>query len=360
MLKLEDLLEDSPDNKHYLSTRAIKKLEKHNNKVLIEPLPLISGCIHAGYYKMGGRDQQYVMDKTGYRKLTTLECMRLMNFDDRDCFKINNLLSDTQVYKATGNSIVVKVLEYKFKEMSENMNKIRVFEAFSGIGAQHKALTRLKNKGVLDFEVVGVSDWTIDAIIAYAAIHYNIGVKMVDGEWQENLDINAPENKDELMEYLSLFTFSTDGKTPLSNEQVKRKPLKKLRQLYQANKAIKNFGSIIDIKPKELPEFDLFTYSFPCTDISQAGKQGGLDKNSGTSSSLLWECQKIIEYHRPKYLLMENVKNLVGKKHKENFDEFLSWLDNLGYDTEWEILDAKDFGVPQSRKRVFATSIRRD
>ncbi|WP_308653598.1 DNA (cytosine-5-)-methyltransferase [uncultured Anaerococcus sp.] len=78
----------------------------------------------------------------------------------------------------------------------------------------------------------------------------------------------------------------------------------------------KNFGDISKIDPKDLPDFDLFTYSFPCQDISMAGKQKGFDKESGTRSSLLWECERIIEAKRPKYLLMENVKALTFKKNE--------------------------------------------
>lgn len=78
----------------------------------------------------------------------------------------------------------------------------------------------------------------------------------------------------------------------------------------------KNYGDISKIDPKDLPDFDLFTYSFPCQDISMAGKQKGFDKDSGTRSSLLWECERIIEAKRPKYLLMENVKALTFKKNK--------------------------------------------
>lgn len=94
-----------------------------------------------------------------------------------------------------------------------------------------------------------------------------------------------------------------------------------------------------------------------CTDISGAGKQEGFLKGSNTRSSLLWECEKIIERKRPKYLLMENVKALVSKKFKVNFEEWIKLLDNLGYKTFYEVLDAKDYGVPQHRERVFAISI---
>ena len=78
---------------------------------------------------------------------------------------------------------------------------------------------------------------------------------------------------------------------------------------------------------------------------------------SGTRSGLLWECQKVIAAKKPKYLLMENVKNLVGKKHKHNFDKWLEWLESHGYTNYWQILNAKDFGVPQNRERVFCVSI---
>ena len=116
-----------------------------------------------------------------------------------------------------------------------------------------------------------------------------------------------------------------------------------------------NLGDICKINPSDIPDHDLFTYSFPCQDLSVAGKQAGLGK--GTRSGLLYECKKIIEYCRPKYLLLENVKNLVGKKFKLQFKEWLSYLENLGYTNYWQILNAKNYGVPQNRERVFVVSI---
>ena len=103
---------------------------------------------------------------------------------------------------------------------------------------------------------------------------------------------------------------------------------------------------------------DLFTYSFPCQDLSVAGKRKGLGE--GTRSGLLYECEKIIEVKKPKYLLLENVKNLVGKKFKNDFDEWLKYLENLGYKNYWKVLNAKDYGVPQNRERVFVVSILND
>ncbi|HER0887110.1 TPA: DNA cytosine methyltransferase [Streptococcus pyogenes] len=120
---------------------------------------------------------------------------------------------------------------------------------------------------------------------------------------------------------------------------------------------VNNLGDISKINPDNIPDHDLFTYSFPCQDISVAGKQAGLDIDSGTRSGLLWECQKVIATKKPKYLLMENVKNLVGKKHKPNFDKWLDWLESQGYTNYWQVLNAKDYGVPQNRERVFCVSI---
>lgn len=116
-----------------------------------------------------------------------------------------------------------------------------------------------------------------------------------------------------------------------------------------------NLGDICKIDPKDIPQHDLFTYSFPCQDLSVAGKQAGLGK--GTRSGLLYECEKIIEHCRPKYLLLENVKNLVGKKFKADFDKWLEYLEGLGYTNYWQVLNAKDYGVPQNRERVFVVSI---
>lgn len=119
----------------------------------------------------------------------------------------------------------------------------------------------------------------------------------------------------------------------------------------------KNFGDISKIDPKDLPDFDLFTYSFPCTNLSMAGKQEGFEKGSGTQSSLLWECERIIEAKRPKYLLMENVKALTFKKNLPGFEKWLEILSNLGYKNYWKVLNSKDYGVPQNRERVFCISI---
>ena len=118
-----------------------------------------------------------------------------------------------------------------------------------------------------------------------------------------------------------------------------------------------NYGDISKIDWSSVPDFDFLTYSFPCTDISTAGQQKGLAEGSGTRSRLLWECRKAIEAKRPKYLLMENVKNLVSKKFTPYLKEWLRFLEGQGYSNYTKVLNAKDFGVPQNRERVFMVSI---
>lgn len=119
----------------------------------------------------------------------------------------------------------------------------------------------------------------------------------------------------------------------------------------------RNFGDITQINWHTVPDFDLFTYSSPCQDFSIAGKMRGGEKGSGTRSSLLWECQKAIYIKRPRYLLMENVANLVSKRFIGLFQDWLQVLQDMGYTNYWQVLNAKDYGVPQNRKRVFVVSI---
>lgn len=118
-----------------------------------------------------------------------------------------------------------------------------------------------------------------------------------------------------------------------------------------------NFGDISKIDWSQVPDFDCFTYSFPCQDISTAGKQKGFAEGSGSRSSLLWECKRAIEAKRPKFLLMENVKALVQKKFMPEFQRWIDTLSRLGYTSFWQVLNAKDYGIPQNRERVFMVSI---
>lgn len=221
---------------------------------------------------------------------------------------------------------------------------LRVFEAFAGYGSQRMAL---RNIGI-EFEVVGISEIEGDVIQSYAAIHSDFLEK------RKHIDNYVPEDKEEMISYLEEINVPLDYRT--FENKARKLRLPKLKDMYLANKMINNYGDIQRIDPTTLPDFDLFTYSFPCQDISVAGYQCGLNEDSGTRSSLLWECCKIIETKRPKYLMMENVKNLVGKNHKDNFLKFLDYLESLGYTNNWAILNARDYGIPQNRERVFCIS----
>lgn len=123
---------------------------------------------------------------------------------------------------------------------------------------------------------------------------------------------------------------------------------------------VPNFGDIKEIE--ELPKADLWTYSFPCTDISLAGEVQGFEKNSGTASSLLWEVQRLLEVSKekgtlPRFLLLENVKNIVSKRFKPLFQVWIDYLASLGYKSFYKVLNAKDYGVPQNRERCFMLSV---
>jgi len=123
-----------------------------------------------------------------------------------------------------------------------------------------------------------------------------------------------------------------------------------------------NLGDVNKVNEKLLFDFDLMTWGFPCTDISIAGKQEGfIDKNGNkTRSGLYYEGLRILKEKKPKYSIIENVKNLTGKKFKLQFEQMLNDLENKGYNNYWQVLNAKDYGVPQNRERVFIISIRKD
>ena len=222
------------------------------------------------------------------------------------------------------------------------MQKLRVAEFFSGIGAQSQAL---KNIGI-NFEVVATSDWNVGATLSYEAIHCDSKINHSAGMLESDID-----------EYLYKTGISNDGKKPLTLAQIKKTSMTKKKEIYNAFQNSNNMGSILNIDANDVPDCDLLTYSFPCTSVSLSGSMEGLTKGSGTSSSLLWECQKIIEAKMPKYLLMENVKNLVGKKFKPEFDKWTNYLDGLGYKSFWKVINAKNQGIPQNRERVFLVSI---
>ena len=124
-----------------------------------------------------------------------------------------------------------------------------------------------------------------------------------------------------------------------------------------------NLGDITKIdlaKLKELGDIDLITHGSPCQDFSIAGRLAGGDKGSGTRSSLMWCTVDIVEAVRPKYVVWENVKNLLSSKNRHNFDGYIQVMEDLGYNSYYQVLNAKDYGIPQNRERVFTISIKKD
>ena len=121
---------------------------------------------------------------------------------------------------------------------------------------------------------------------------------------------------------------------------------------------VPNLGDICKIE--KLPKADMWTYSFPCQDLSVAGKLAGIKE--GTRSGLLYQVERLLgvakeQNELPKYLLLENVKNLVSKRFIGDFNRWLEYLESLGYNNYWQVLNAKDYGIPQNRERVFCISI---
>lgn len=120
----------------------------------------------------------------------------------------------------------------------------------------------------------------------------------------------------------------------------------------------KNLGDVSKININNIPYFDIMTWGFPCQDISIAGRMAGIKE--GTRSGLYYEGYKILKEKKPKYSIIENVKNLTSKRFESEFTSILKDIEQLGYNNYWKVLNAKDFGIPQNRERVFIVSIRKD
>lgn len=131
--------------------------------------------------------------------------------------------------------------------------------------------------------------------------------------------------------------------------------------------AIKSFNAIhgTNFEPQDITkwdkdiECDLIMHGSPCQDFSVAGKNAGGDEGSGTRSSLLYETLRIVEKVQPNIVIWENVKNLLSKRHKHNHEAYIQRMSDMGYDSATQILNAKDYGIPQNRERVFTLSIKR-
>ena len=252
-----------------------------------------------------------------------------------------------------------------------------MIELFSGIGAQERSLRQLK----IPYRIINTCDCDKDAVLSYAAMRFNIDEAMKTYQFP---------TQDKMIEELQNKGFGYDFMKS-KHTITSRTPINKLKQYYIADKLSNNLGDIS--KVDRLPYADMITYSFPCTDLSVAGKGEGMvnkcscgyswpidfsDDNeslicpscgakvqSSTRSGLLGQVQRLLAVSKkentlPKYLLLENVKNLVGKKFKPQFDAWIRWLDSIGYNTYYQVLNSKHYGIPQNRERIFAVSIRKD
>lgn len=231
---------------------------------------------------------------------------------------------------------------------------LRVVEAFSGIGSQAKAL---KNLGI-EHEISNIIEWDINAFYAYDIIHNGPQDLSSYKEW----------DKHSLLERLSQYPLSSDGKAPIKLRYLRMWPEDALKRVLCAIERTKNLVSITEVTANHLPyEIDLFTYSFPCQDLSICGSwhgnMSGIDRNVKNRSGMLWEVERILmeivenNRPRPKFLLMENVSNILSKKHLGNFEEWQSYLENNNYVNQIYTLNACDFGMPQRRVRTYMLSV---
>jgi DNA (cytosine-5)-methyltransferase 1 len=267
------------------------------------------------------------------RKLTPRECFRLMGVDDEDIDKIQAAdIANSSQYKLAGNSIVVDVLYHIFRKMfiergtdggwGDQMsifsstgdgeeiyytrgNPLRVVTLCSGYDSQCLALERLKRD--------------------YPAFDYTLVA------WSE---------------------FDPESKRPLHKQ-----PAVIAHNALFPQWADRNLGDMTKIDWTQVPDFDLLFYSTPCQSISAAGLQHGFTEGSGTRSSIIWNVRDAIRIKQPRYACLENVKAMVSKKFLPMFNLWQAELAKHGYTNHPQVLNAKDYGVPQNRERIFLVSI---
>lgn len=226
---------------------------------------------------------------------------------------------------------------------------IRLIELFSGYGSQALALKYLGVK----FEHWRISEWATKSIQAYNDLHI-----------QDYEDYSKEYTDEEIIEKLLEYGVSINYNNPATKEQIKRQ---KYRRIYNNIKATNNLVNIQNIRGEDLKienteEYEyIMTYSFPCQDLSLAGKRKGM-KDTTTRSGMLWEVERILkECSRigtlPQILLMENVPQVHGSENVKYFNDWQYELEKLGYKNYFEDLIATDFGIPQTRNRCFMISI---
>ena len=229
-----------------------------------------------------------------------------------------------------------------------------VVELFSGIGSQIKAMKNLDM-------IIGESytcEWNIHAIIAYDAIHRSTEIPF------QVLRMH----KDAMLQELSRWNLSYEGKNEASEFQIRTLSPNVLRRLYSAIPGTNNFVNISFLEGSSIPDnIDIMTYSFPCQDVSNVGAfhgyNKGIGKDSGSRSSLLWQVGRILQEMKdlgkslPRFLLMENVPALLSERHIKDFGMWIDDLKKLGYVSKYYSLNALDFGLPQNRPRLIMISM---
>lgn len=227
---------------------------------------------------------------------------------------------------------------------------IRLITLFSGYDSQALALKYLGVK----FEHYKTCEWAIKSIQALKDLHFE----------NDNTDYSKELSTDEIKEYLFNKGISSNYNDPMSKEQVSRLNEKQVRTIYNNIKATHNLVNIQQVKGNDLCIKDtdkftyLLTYSFPCQDLSLAGKGKGMSDTT-TRSGMLWEVERILTEckEKPQILLMENVPQVHGEGNKEDFNKWQFRLEELGYKNYWQDLIATDYGIPQTRNRCFMVSI---
>ncbi len=240
------------------------------------------------------------------------------------------------------------------EKLNFKMEEIRLFDSFAGIGALHQSLKEL---GV-PVKIVGMSEIEVDAIISYAAIHIN-NFKDLDFTY-----LSEDDMRKYLIERNIGYSFEKE------KSSIPRLKKDKLRLCYKASFLMNNLGDISKLNYAEIPDFDLFNMSFPCTDISNAGKQVGMTKEDGTNtrSGLYVYGIEVIKTKKPNYIMIENVKGLIQKKFINDFYGIIKEIEELGYNCYYPkkdnsqptCLNAKDYGIPQNRERIFVICIKKD
>ncbi len=227
-------------------------------------------------------------------------------------------------------------------------------EFFSGIGSQARALENLN----IRINTLATCEWDIHAFVAYDAIHNSPDLD----------DEIVYMEKSEILEKLKKYNLSNDGKQPMDYSMLKTYSVGVLRYILSGIIRGNNLVDISSVKGTDMSEsIDILTYSFPCQDLSNVGAfhgyKKGIDKDSNSRSSLLWQVGRILQEMKdadkslPRFLIMENVPTLLSKRHFSNFSNWINDLKSLGYFSRYFQLNALDFGLPQNRPRLLMLSI---